>query len=251
VRTETKYVLESLAEIVPLAQRFAELQASHPTSPVEPAPERAPVMEILDEEEPWSIPDSLGDWQRLREFVDDFFPEGQAFVQAVEAWAVGFNLNADWVLDIARSTLGRWVADPQALRERLWEWPDFITKEPLSEVERQFQFMVKWEAPFEAWDDFRGLAESYFEAELQRFRTKVEGLLQERGWQDEQVRQPQDFRWLVLYQIEGLGRTEILERLCLTKTDPKTISEGYRRAAKRIGLTLRPGPGKGRPSKKM
>jgi hypothetical protein len=235
-------VLRTLNEVLPLMQEHVQREQEFQTDgwePIQP-PGTITEIEIPSELVSQPPPESLGTWQVLVTFIDQFLPESDALVDAIRAWAVQFNLTDEWILDIAVTTLGAWVNEPEAIDQPTWHFPDILMLQPLNPTEKQFSFAASWDAPFESWQDFDPRIQRSFRKARDEFKEQVEGLLQSRGWQHPSTRQTEHFRWLALYQVKTMSALQIFTKLKLNLAGgANTVSKGITKTAGLIGLTLR------------
>jgi hypothetical protein len=199
-----------------------------------------------------------GDWECERDFVlwrnveHHTELEIVAMRTALLEWSRRFHLESEWLLDTALFTLRLWDhRDAMALRLHLirpglHRLPNAEVGYPFSIEERDFALRDSWEAGDESWKEFEIRVKKEFDCQLAEYRKRLLKLAQDRGWQEPpEIRSPEHFDWLALYQAAEKGPGEIKKELGF-RGDNSRILKAIKSKAKLIGLSLRSSP-KGRP----
>src|SRR5207253_1297112 len=115
---------------------------------------------------------------------------------------------------------------------------------PFTFEEREFRFHDGgWEAGDESWTAFQKRIQSAFKASLVEYEERLRALAEDRQYTEPpEIRNPQHFDWLALYQSAKKSPGAIKKILAAEgyHTEENTILIAVRDKARLIGLTLRP-----------
>lgn len=186
-------------------------------------------------------------------------PEVAQLIEALAAWQQRHNLTESWVEETAIRTLVGWALWPPSADGG--EWHCFRPAFPGAShgTELRLAVEIAWDPVTEPRTDARQRLLDELSAlcreQVESFLDSVEDAVRERGLEDvpHHPQGQRHLRWLVRYQVDGEGFTEIAgEDL---PADPKgsgrkTVASGVRQAAKLVGLTLRAPARGGRPPRR-
>lgn len=182
---------------------------------------------------------------------------------ALVVWLKRWNLTEDWLLDMARSTLGQWrnvqdVPDFPHLGYRTLgrlEWHlELYTQAPNGHLDFEFDrfhcYPQSWDPFVESRKQFRDRFMERFEKQLDAYLDKVDGMAVAQGVvPTPEKRNLEHFVWTVRYQVLGLSYRQIADRYAEGgDLDKETVRDAVRKTADFIGLRLRP-PKRGRTRK--
>lgn len=176
-------------------------------------------------------------WQTLSDRENRFTP-------TLRAWAIGFHLDETWVLEGALQTLSLWHRSP-SLRESL---PLYGFRFPRGgrqligdgEVAFEFADSFGWLPQYETWLAYRQKARKRFEQALADYENRVRALAEARGAVPaSRLFRPESFEWLARSQCCGWTLERILGTAPMVE-DKTTISKGMHKAARLIGVRVRP-----------
>lgn len=186
-------------------------------------------------------------------------PSGDASTPSLDEWAERWNLNADWLLQIAIDTMGSWCRNPKG-RDKAW---NLGTRRNLAGTLRPSEMAVRFQNTWNPLTENRsGASKRLREAastKIEKRLDEIEGLLLERSRlpvfkegaapryavrRTVQKREIEHFAWLVRYQVleesfEGVARS--------AHRSPKAIEHGVKKAAALVELHLRKPSTGGRP----
>jgi len=148
---------------------------------------------------------------------------------ALEAWAARFNLNENWLLEQALSTLNIWRQCP-FMREEPLEWgvyPGGSYWSPVPKGDIRLVFGCRgWDPVEESRATARERIEGVFQEYLAAYLGQMERLAEEREFKrskEKRARSGADpllhFKWLVRYQVQEWDYDEITQEL--TDNDPE------------------------------
>jgi len=195
------------------------------------------------------------------------------FEKRLTAWQKKFRLSEDWVKDSIVRTLHAWLLGLDAPGTGRWvvQRPHDLSA-PVSGSENAFTFTQTevWQPTLETREEARERVINAFEHTLSQWFDHKEALLSQRGLKKVSVwpKRDQHLRWLVRYQCKGERWAEIArhpDRVTSAassaqvatnevagakrKLTAKAVEDAVRKAANRIGLTLRKPDPVGRPRK--
>ena len=160
--------------------------------------------------------------------------DGKAFLAVIKTWSARFNLGDDWILDSAVSTLlesaKRGVVSDKLRLARRW-----LMSVPLK---TGVKIELEWRL-----GESRASVEKKLLAEAKAQLNAIETAFEEVGFDPENRKNGDRFRWLAMYQTMGKSPQQI--RIAEVKngrsvTD-SAIMQGYKTAAEACNITLRQG----------
>jgi hypothetical protein len=173
----------------------------------------------------------------------------EAFKRALNQWAEKFGLRDQWLLEVAVRTLNHWRKKSDALGALSWaELP--IAHPPLPLEDREIEFRdTGWRVEAEGWSEFASRTNAAFKQHLTSYKETIRRGMRELGLPlPPDIRNPEHYTWLALYQTRRYSPAGIAE---LLNRDQKTLLENtvlkaVTSTAGLVGLTLRqPQKGKG------
>jgi hypothetical protein len=171
-----------------------------------------------------------------------------AFKRRLEAWVCRFSLSDQWLLEVALMTLERWKNASAELAALNWAGLPFRPP-PLPPEGREFDFHDDgWHLEDESSSEFASRVMAAFKQQLVTYKDAIRESMRELGLSlPPEIRQPEHYDWLVLYQVRGLSPAQIAD---LMSTDKKTLTDStvfkaVSKTAELVGLRLRP-PKKGK-----
>jgi hypothetical protein len=188
-------------------------------------------------------------WSALR-YADEatrFYPDFVSLRSALERWAASYNMAGhDFFLDAALRTLAQWSQLPDFDDDCL-VLPGRAGFSPVSDEESRFRLETSgWDPAFERFSSFETRLRKQFDAEIARYKARLEELTEARGYKRVPgIYRTEHIEWLALFQCAGQSHKAIQQQL---RQDPTTISKGIKSAAQLIGISLRT-KGRGRPRK--
>jgi hypothetical protein len=176
-----------------------------------------------------------GAWDALDAIVDQ--PRTESREAALDAWGKTFHCGDAWLIEVAAETIAEWSADVESRADCDWSYPpspDMWSGQPIvvafawdQQAEREVEFRTRVEA----------IVEEYI-AERKRARA-ADGLVTPitKASLDH-------FEWVALHQVACMTYYEVAERVQDANGSPTepAISQAINRAAKLLGITLRPVP---------
>lgn len=178
---------------------------------------------------------------------------------ALNVWANTFNLNCEWVLEQAFSTLFLWQGCPFMLESGDLEW-GIINGGTYWNVaakhERSLVFEDPgWDPASETWSEAKKRIEKAFQLFLEGYRNYISKLAYERGYSPKReirLRSSDDpllhFKWLVHYQTQEWPYSRIAKEYLGDRDLINTVRDAVKQIASWIELPLR-SRGPGRPRK--
>ncbi len=167
--------------------------------------------------------------------------------EELNAWANSYNLNEEWIKDVALTTLWYWrfLHGPQ---QPLW-WMVYlhVFSAELDEIRLNFQHLG-WDPSASSWPDAKErFIEDFIRWLGKDYKPTMTTLAKKRGFREScPPKEPRHFEWLVHFQVNKQDYQAIAST---ANRDPSAVSEGCENAAELIGLTLRPASKGGRPRK--
>ena len=170
---------------------------------------------------------------------------------ALPKWSEQWHLNTPWVLEHARDTMAAWQLRwcPQT------EWhvtAGYVDDPALSDDELRFLFEDRgWKPQREREAQARTRIAAAFQKTLDRYLESIRGRMDAAVKTGRYKPTPskreleQHCEWLARFQVKGESFKEIAETCGMVTAD--AVEVAVRRAARFIGLTLRPLPRTGRP----
>jgi hypothetical protein len=171
----------------------------------------------------------------LDDFVDSADPKRATVRGAIQTWGRTCHLVEEWIYNAALDTLLRWIVRPKAAVDK---WDCRIGYEIRPEhLPQPLEIKEQW--LFEPWDKFY----SKVQRQIATYKKTIEDLCASIGFDSETVRNsPHHYEWLAQFQVGCLSPGEIRRRheaAYNQRLDESTITKGYTRLARRIGVTLR------------
>jgi|SRR5579872_504747 len=259
LRTQTPEVLEGLNELLPAYRDIPEnvwrQNSSGPDLSSIANPYNCFFCGEAPEVESKRLPDLLY-WRNVKRARTVSVKRLKA---GISQWGKKFHLNDEWLLDIALQTLYRWnlqsTAQPTAGQfggnmegkkvqsGPRWgglpgsEWDSIFTPD-----ERRFSFGDPgWWAELEDWSEFNSRIEDLLNTSLTSYRQRLLDLARQKGWTEPpEIRTPEHFDWLALYQVRACSARKVADCLELADQLENSVLVAIRGKANLIGLTLRP-----------
>jgi hypothetical protein len=150
----------------------------------------------------------------------------------LEQWGRLYNLDEEWIYDIALDTMMWWMTRPS--------WPNRWHNNHtwgINAIDAPPQLKIQEEWRFERWDQFNKRVLDQIAA----FRREVCAYQALHLFDPEAIgNSPYHFDWLALFQVETRSPDKIRDWHDPNgKLDESAITKGYTRFARRIGLRLR------------
>lgn len=164
--------------------------------------------------------------------------------RATVEWAESWNLNEEWMLHTAHSTLTLLLGDEE-VDGLLYPGGDaHVMPSP-----DDFEFTTQFYMPFlQNRSAYKRRVLQEVEEYVERYMDEVEEQLAQEGeLREPVVKQKQDdhFRWLVRYQVLETGFPTLADNVGRSRP---TVTEGVKSTAELVGISLRPRGRGGRPS---
>lgn len=187
---------------------------------------------------------------------------GEPLQKALREWSAQFNLDANWMRDVALETIHTWLSYSQYPKRSFAFFT--IPWSELSEEEMRFEFvhpgwdptMVTWqEALNDEEDPYHLGIRPAFEKHLKEYRKRMETLVVNRGYHRvRHVKKKSHIPWLVYYQLTPSASFSAVVKHFTHPKDPvrrENVENAVKDTAKLIGLKLKPPSKGGRPRKKL
>lgn len=143
-------------------------------------------------------------------------------------WLRRWHVEVPWFARFACDALDTWTmmepVDPCAFwRHRTCGGSAFYS--PLPSVPHTLQ-LPRWDGLWQDWAEIEAAMRNAFDAYIPHYRALVEGLIQQSGMQPAEHRRNIDhLNWLIRYQVLGLSRREIAERLSDTAQNVNDLAD--------------------------
>jgi hypothetical protein len=159
-------------------------------------------------------------------------------------WAGGWNVAVSWFFRLTLNTLDTWAMLEPTQPEHFWRHKSGdggATFAAVSDKDaRNAVELPSWDMYWESWETFEPKMDAAYAEYKRQYRERIEELTRASGAKAGEVRRaPEHLDWMVWYQIDGLSREQIAERLAEDRKDLPPEEAAKAPSASAVGKALK------------